>query len=257
MTLSQLFESYGWQLALIGFFGTFVVTWLKTPAKAIVARIVRKKEEKKVEVSEDQTFDMIAFLLGFTVAILLGSLYTLIASKLGWIVSTEEKPVAYDFALYLSNVIGVWLYQISYYQIWKKLGLKRLVATIIASIKARFDKNNNGKIDFQEAAEIVQGLLTNGKLSIEDVLAIVAKTAPEAANDAVLAVQKEAGTAGVVSLKENTDKLDAAVNEILSKIPQEKLAKVATVLTKQASASIAEAISNDSDSNPVRPTIKF
>lgn len=254
MTLSQLFSSYGWQLAIIGLLGTFIIGKLKTPVRNIITRSANKNstdEPKDIESS----FDTVAFLLGFGVAVLLGICYTLLASKSGWIASTEENPVVYDFALYLSNVIGVWLYQISYYQIWKKLGFKKIVEIVVEKIKAKFDSNGNGTIDFDEAAQLVQGLLANGKLSIDDVLAVVSKAAPEVAKEAVLSVEATAGDAAKVDAKANIDKLSAAAQEIIAKVPQEKLAKVANSLSSMATKKMKEVV--DEDGVPQRPTVKF
>ena len=108
MTLSQLFSSYGWQLAIIGLLGTLLVGWLKTP----VRNLITKNGEAS---ASDENFDTIAFVFGFIVAVVLGFAYTLVASWAGWIVFADDAPVVYDFALYLSNIVGVWLYQISYY----------------------------------------------------------------------------------------------------------------------------------------------
>ena len=254
MTLSQLFSSYGWQLAIIGLLGTFIIGKLKTPVRNIVTRSVNKNTKNEAK-DVESSFDTVAFLLGFGVALVLGIFYSLIASKSGWIVSTEENPVVYDFSLYLSNIVGVWLYQISYYQIWKKLGLKKVAALIVAKIKAKFDKNSDGEIDFTEAARIVQGLLANGKLSIDDVLTTVSKAVPEAAKEAVLAVEEEMGDEGKVDAKANIAKLSAAAQEIIAKVPQEKLAKVTNSLASIATNKLEEAVNEDG--TPVRPTVKF
>lgn len=265
MNLQTLFQSYGWQLALVGLIGTFLVGWLKTPLNYIL--------KKGTSTSADANFDTAAFLLGFGLAVVLGCVYTAIASGSGWLYNVGEdgtrEVIKADFSLYLSNGFGTWLYQIAYYQLWKKLGIKRFLALVWSKFKVVLDKNNDGNIDLEEASSFVTGLLKDGKLNIEEVLSTLSVIAPSVAQEVISSVDEEFGVDGAIDVENSLDYLQQLLEQAMSKLPNEKLSSLATELSEKLADKAKEVVDNPvdvadsanlygaNDIPPIKPVIKF
>ena len=260
MTFNDLLANYGWQLAIVGLIGTIVVGLLKKPFNSLI------RKGKEGETKAEQTFDVVAFVLGLVIAVALSCTYTALAQHFGWLYSAEDLKIEYNVLLYLSNSLGGWLYQILYYQIWKKVGLKRLWDIIKNKVKKLFDKNKDGKIDGDELSAIILGMLKNGKLNIDEIISTVTAVAPEVAQEVIDQVTEEAGEAGKVDTDDAVAKLNEITQTLLAGIPESKLSSLATAVVDKASAKVQETINNPvevADSakvpskEPKRPSINF
>lgn len=264
MNLVSLLESYGWQVAIVGLIGMIVVGILKKPFKLVVNKIAKK------EIS-DTGFDTAAFLLGFVVAIILGVVYSIVALHCGWLYSYVDGVrvlETYTWVHWITTILGTWGFQVAYYNIWKKLGLKRILLIIwrgiVAVFKRMLDKNKDGSVTVDEAVSTVTDLLHSGKLNIDQVLSSVAAAAPQVAADVISAVTEEAGEEGKVNLAQDVAKLEEVTQTIVSTIPQEKLGTVVSNLVEEAGKKVQQAVENtpevaDSASvqPPKKPVIKF
>lgn len=257
MSIQTLFQSYGWQLALVALVGTFLTSWLKIPMKYLL--------KKGTSESADNNFDTAAFVLGFVVAIILGCIYTVTASSSGWLYNVGEdgtkEIIKANFELYISNGFGTWYYQLAYYGIWKKLGAKRLLSLVWSKIKTVFDKNHDGNIDLDEAASFVTGLLKDGKLNIEEVLATLKTIAPSIADDVITGITEEAGQEGTVDAGDSLDKLQQLLEQAMAGLSNDTIASFTTSISEKVSDKAKDLADNPTkvpDSATIkRPEIKF
>ena len=259
MTFNDLLASYGWQLAIVGLIGTFVVGFLKKPFNSLI------RKGKEGETKAEQTFDVVAFVLGFVVAVILSCTYTALAHHFGWL-KTNDEQLQYNVFIYLSNSVGGWLYQLLYYQLWKKVGLKRLWDIIKRKVKGLFDRNKDGNIDGDELSAVILGMLKNGKLNLDEIISTVTTVAPEVAQEVIDQVTEEAGEAGKVDTDDAIAKLNEITKTLLAGIPESKLSSVANAVVDKASEKIKEAADNPVEvadsakvhaTDPKRPSIKF
>lgn len=231
--LKTLFLQYGWQPAIIGLLGTILVGLIKKPIKNLV-------NKKAAEETAESTFDTVAFFLGIGVAILFGSLYSLLATKLGWIATvTDGIPYSWTqiFAIYVSNSIGTWLYQITYYQIWKKGGINRILKALLAAIKKPGDKDGDGAISLEEAQEIIKALFIDGNVTKQDISALLARLAPQVLDEFLsqLSTPDDA-----VDVKAQTDKMKELADELIEALPSGKLKAFASQLLEAVQKQIDE-----------------
>lgn len=265
MDLVSLFGSYGWHIAVVGLLGMILVELLKTPFKSVVNKIAKK------EVS-DSGFDTSAFLFGFLTACALGATYSYVAVRFGWLYVAAEtgEKVLYTFATYtwehwIFVILGVWSFQVSYYNIWKKLGIKRLfvlIGKVIASVfKCTLDKNKDGVVTPQEAVMVLNDLLRSGKLTVAQVLAAASASIPQVATDVISQVSAEAGEEVKVNVDESVEKLKDVAQAVVDKIPQENLKTVVSGLIEEAGKKVDKVVdtvnSGEAASVPKRPTVKF
>ncbi|MCM1322820.1 MAG: hypothetical protein NC218_01405 [Acetobacter sp.] len=249
MTLNDLLKSYGWQLLLVGLLGTFLVGFLKKPFH----KLIYKDGEDSIQ--RTQTFDIVGFILGFVVAMALGCTYSALAQHFNWVENVEST--AYNVAVYFSNGIGVWMYQLLFYQIWKKLGVKKVWEIIKTAVVKRFDKNKDGKLSIDEATATVLGMIKNGKISLDDVMSTVASVVPEIAIDVATKVQEQTEDVKV-SPTDAIAQLDEITRQLLADIPEGKLSDFANSLVDKAAEKAKDIATNPATApEPKRPTVKF
>ena len=212
MNLISLLQTFGWQIALVGLLGTIIVGLLKKPFSFVVNKIAKK------EIS-DTSFDTAAFLLGFVVALILGIVYSILASHFAWV---DE----YTWVNWIMSIFGTWGCQVSYYNIWKKLGLKRLLIIIWEAIKQSIKNKADKNKDIEEAAQVLDDLLGSGKLSLNDFMDCVRDTAPGVAENILNAIINEAGVEGTFDFKKNTDTLQELITALISNVPQDALTAI-------------------------------
>lgn len=268
MTLDELLRSYGWQLALVGLLGTFVVGLLKRPLHKLIYKRDTYQGITEYNPTTEKTFDVIGFLLGFVIAAILGCAYTAFAKHFGWInniVEGEKTPVSYTFYVYLSNAFGTWLFQMLYYQAWKKLGIKTICTIIKNAVIKSITKNKEGKFNINEATAVVLGMIKNGKLSIDEVVSTVKDVVPDIAQDVVEEVTTQANELGVdVDKEDAVAKLDEITRSLLADIPESELKKFTSKLIDKASDKVKEVADKPAEvadsakiEAPKRPTVKF
>lgn len=221
MDVASFFRTFGWQISLVALLGTLIVGWLKKPVRDLVTK---KSTEEQLETN----FDIVAFLLGFGVAFILGIIYSAMATNLGWVAESGS------FGIYVYNIFATWTGQILFYQIWKKLGVKRL-ATLVwdflkKTVKGVLDKNKDGVITVDEAFKTIEALVKKGTLSVNQVLDGIAYAAPSLAEELLTYVADEAGEDAKTDTKANVERLRNILSALEDKIPVDQLGDVVGVL---------------------------
>lgn len=247
--LFTLFARYGWQLAIVAFLGTIVVNLLKTPFRKLTAKILKTTPEEL----SNSNFDIAASILSFLVAAVLGTLYSVIASTCGFLtVEVDGVVVAkkLEFMGYVSNIVGTWVYQVVFYNIWKKFGLKRFIIIVFTAIKSRIDANRDSKLTIEDLLVLIAKLKKDGKITAEEVIQIVKQEAPKVADEIISTISADDSAKIDVS---NTIQSTAAAAEVaVAKIPSKAIQNVASALVDKV-----EETAQKVATAPVKPTIKF
>ena len=240
-SLVNLFIQYGYQIAIVGLLGTVVIEILKVPMNKLLAK------KFQTILQDAQKFDKVAFLLSLIVATILASIYTLLASRLAIFRASESS--------YLANIIGTWMFQLTYYAVYKKLGLKKLLAIIGKAIKDSIikllDKNKDNKVDAQEAIETIQNLIINKKLTKEEIEGLVTLVVTNTINGVSEA-------SGSINQKEQLKKIIDEANNLVTQIPEnsvKEVAKLAIDLVENKAIQIVE--QDEPQTTAKRPVIKF
>jgi hypothetical protein len=234
VNFAGLLERFGYHIAIVGLLGMLVIELLKVPMN----RILNKRFPKVVANAEK--FDLVAFLLSFIVAVTFAVVYSLIVSYTNFIRLIGGDNLVGQLSVfgYLTNILGVWLFQGAFYSIYKKLGIKRLLkilfSSIATSIKKFFDANRDGKVDVDEAIAKIQTLLDQKRISGEEIASIaidivansmetVAKETPEIIVDPVAQVEDIKSNLGKVIKKMPPKEVQALVKaaEIAGQKPVE------------------------------------
>lgn len=247
--LFTLFTRYGWQLALVALLGTITVNLLKTPFKKLTAKILKTTPEALSE----SNFDVAASILSFLVAAVLGVTYSIIASTCGFLtVEIDGAIVAkkLDFMGYVSNVMGTWVYQVVFYNIWKKFGLKRILVIIFTAIKSRIDANKDSKLTIEDLLVLIAKLKKDGKITSEEIIEIIKQEAPKVADEIISTIN--ADDSAKINIPETIQSTATAVETVAEKIPSKAIQNVATALIDRAEETAQKAVAA-----PVKPTIKF
>lgn len=247
--LFSLFARYGWQLALVALLGTIVVNLLKTPFRKLTAKILRTTPEAL----SSSNFDIAASILSFLVAAVLGTIYSVIASTCGFLtVEVDGVVVAkkLEFMGYASNIIGTWVYQVVFYNIWKKFGLKRIIIVIFTAIKTRIDANKDSKLTIEDLLVLIAKLKKDGKITAEEVIEIVKQEAPKVADEIISTIS--ADDSAKIDIPETIQGTTAAAEVVLAKIPSKAIQNVASALVDKVEETAQEVAAA-----PVKPTIKF
>jgi hypothetical protein len=247
--LFTLFTRYGWQLALVALLGTIIVNLLKTPFKKLTAKILKTTPEALSE----SNFDVAASILSFLVAAVLGVTYSIIASTCGFLtVEIDGVIVAkkLDFMGYVSNVMGTWVYQVVFYNIWKKFGLKRILVIIFNAMKSRIDANKDSKLTIEDLLVLIAKLKKDGKITSEEIIEIIKQEAPKVADDIISTIS--ADDSAKINIPETIQSTATAVETVAEKIPSKAIQNVATALIDKAEETAQKAVAA-----PVKPTIKF
>lgn len=247
--LFTLFTRYGWQLALVALLGTITVNLLKTPFKKLTAKILKTTPEALSE----SNFDVAASILSFLVAAVLGVTYSIIASTCGFLtVEIDGAIVAkkLDFMGYVSNVMGTWVYQVVFYNIWKKFGLKRILVIIFTAIKSRIDANKDSKLTIEDLLVLIAKLKKDGKITPEEIIEIIKQEAPKVADEIISTIS--ADDSAKINIPETIQSTATAVETVAEKIPSKAIQNVATALIDRAEETAQKAVAA-----PVKPTIKF
>lgn len=247
--LFTLFTRYGWQLALVALLGTIIVNLLKTPFKKLTAKILKTTPEALSE----SNFDVAASILSFLVAAVLGVAYSIIASTCGFLtVEIDGAIVAkkLDFMGYVSNVMGTWVYQVVFYNIWKKFGLKRILVIIFTAIKSRIDANKDSKLTIEDLLVLIAKLKKDGKITSEEIIEIIKQEAPKVADEIISTIN--ADDSAKINIPETIQSTATAVETVAEKIPSKAIQNVATALIDRAEETAQKAVAA-----PVKPTIKF
>ena len=235
MDIATFFRTFGWQISLVALIGTLIVGWLKTPVRRIVTK-------KSTEETLESNFDVVAFILGFCVALIIGVIYSALATNLGWVDQSGT------FGVYVYNSLAVWAGQIIIYQIWKKLGVKRicLIAwTFLKNlVKGLLDKNKDGVITVDEAFKTIEGLVKDGTLSINQVLDGIAYAAPSVIDELLSYIGDEAGDDATVDTKANISKLHDILSALADKIPVDQIGDVVGVLLEKLTEEMNTAAEN-------------
>ena len=235
MDVATFFRTFGWQISIVALIGTLIVGWLKKPVRELVTK---KSSEEELE----KNFDVVAFILGFCVALILGIIYSAMATNLGWVAESGS------FGVYVYNIFATWTGQILFYQIWKKLGVKRL-ATLVWNFlknlaKNILDKNKDGVITVDEAFKTIEGLVKNGTLSLNQVLDGIACAAPSVIDDLLSYVGDEVGDDAKTDPKANVAKLHDILSALTDKIPVEQIGDVVGVLLEALTEEMNDAAKN-------------
>lgn len=247
--LFTLFTRYGWQLALVALLGTIIVNLLKTPFRKLTAKILRTTSE---ELSESN-FDVAASILSFLVAAVLGVTYSIIASTCGFLTVEIEGEVVVkklEFIGYASNVMGTWVYQVVFYNIWKKFGLKKILVVIFTAVKGRIDTNKDSKLTIEDLLVLITKLKKDGKITSEEIIEIIKQEAPKVADEIISTIS--ADDSAKIDIPEMIQSTATAVETAVEKIPSKAIQNVASALIDKAEETAQKAAST-----PVKPTIKF
>lgn len=247
--LFTLFTRYGWQLALVALLGTIIVNLLKTPFKKLTAKILKTTPEALSEAN----FDVAASILSFLVAAILGITYSIIASTCGFLTVEIDGAVVVkklEFMGYVSNVMGTWVYQVVFYNIWKKFGLKRILAIIFTAIKSRIDANKDSKLTIEDLLVLITKLKKDGKITSEEIIEIIRQEAPKVADEIISTIS--ADDSAKINIPETIQSTATAVETVVEKIPSKAIQDVASALIDKAEETAQKAVAA-----PVKPTIKF
>lgn len=223
--LLSLFVKYGWQICVLGVLGSILIGIIKTPIRARVFRGVKDAPVDDIKLKHmENVFDSCVFIGTYVIAVLLAVGYLLYIQQLAWLTVVSAS-------------FQVWMVQSVCYGIWKKMSIKRLLETIIKSIKAslikRVDKNKDGRISFEEATEAIQSLIKNGTIDINKVLEIAEESVPGIVADIVEQVSTEAQVE--ISPVKETVKLVQAVSAV-----KEEIKEVAAVKEEMKEAAEAK-----------------
>lgn len=246
-TLIMLIEKYGYQLALTGLLGVIIIEVLKVPMNKLLI-----KRFPKI-IADAEKFDIVAFLLSFIIASLLAVSYSLIISYTN-ILSIVDGDGNYISTIlpivgYLTNILATWMFQLLFYSIYKKLGIKRLIKILLGSAKKSMDTNKNGKIELMEAIAKIQSLLVNNKLSKER----IATLAEEITKNTVETITEEAGTSATINEQAEVIEIKNKVDKAITKIPSKEVKHLAEL----AASKLEETATQIVTSNPTKPIIKF
>lgn len=247
--LLTLFTRYGWQLSLVALLGTIIVNLLKTPFRKLTAKILRTTTEEL----SDSSFDVAASILSFLVATILGVSYSIIASTCGFLtVEVDGVIVAkkLEFMGYASNVMGTWVYQVVFYNIWKKFGLKKILVIIFTAIKNKIDANKDSKLTIEDLLILISKLKKDGKITSEEIIEIIKQEAPKVADEIISTIN--ADDSAKINIPETIQSTATAVEIAVEKIPSKAIQSVASALIDRAEETAQKAVTT-----PVKPTIKF
>ena len=247
--LFTLFTRYGWQLALVALLGTVIVNFLKTPFRKLTAKILKTTPEEL----SSSNFDIAASILSFLVAAVLGTLYSVIASACGFL-TVEVDGVAVskklEFMDYFSNIIGTWVYQVVFYNIWKKFGLKRFIIIVFTAIKSRIDANRDSKLTIEDLLVLIEKLKKDGKITAEEVIQIVKQEAPKVADEIISTISVD--DSSKIDVPNTIQSTAAAAEVAVAKIPSKAIQNVASALVDKV-----EETAQKVATAPFKPTIKF
>ena len=235
MDIATFFRTFGWQISLVALIGTLIVGWLKKPVRNLVTK-------KSTEETVESNFDVVAFILGFAVALILGVVYSALATNLGWVAQTGS------FGVYVYNVFATWTGQILIYQLWKKLGIKRICVLVLNFLKniakRMFDKNKDGVITVDEAFKTIEGLVKDGALSVNQVLDGIAYAAPSLVDELLSYIGDEAEEDGKTDPQANLNRLHDVLSALTDKIPVDQIGDVVGVLLDNLNEKMNEAASS-------------
>lgn len=247
--LFTLFTRYGWQLALVALLGTVVVNFLKTPFRKLAAKVLKTTPEAL----SNSNFDIVASILSFITAAVLGTIYSVIASTCGFL-TVEVNGVAVskklEFVGYVSNIIGTWVYQVVFYNIWKKFGLKRILVVVFTAIKTRIDANKDSKLTIQDLLVLIAKLKKDGKITSQEVIDIIKQEAPKVADEIISTIS--ADDSAKVDIPKTIQGTTAVAEVAVAKIPSKAIQNVASALVDKVEETAQKVVNT-----PIKPTIKF
>ena len=151
---------------------------------------------------------------------------------------------------YFSNIIGTWVYQVVFYNIWKKFGLKRLIIIVFTAIKSRIDANRDSKLTIEDLLVLIEKLKKDGKITAEEVIQIVKQEAPKVADEIISTIS--ADDSAKIDVPNTIQSTAAAAEVVTAKIPSKAIQNVASALVDKV-----EETAQKVATAPVKPTIKF
>lgn len=226
--MSYLLALYGWPIVLLGLLGTVFVGFLKKPLNVIIS----KKFPPAVNPIKEESFDTIGFLVAFSMAVIISAIYSTVTLFTSTTQPVDSLTFAVIFAAYSTNLLGVWGCQTIYYQLWKKLGIRRLAELAKQAIKRGLTKKDLA-FTLSAAVRILKKALSGNKVDIDTILREAASVVPGIAEE-ILANIEKAGK-NKANIKETTQRLSLTAQEFAAAIPKDKLGTVAKVALDCAS----------------------
>jgi hypothetical protein len=216
--LLTLFLRYGWQICIAGLIGSILIGIIKTPIKLrVLKKLSNLPADSEAVKHTENALDTMIFLGTYVMSIGLAAAYLTLMNLI------------ISFNTIISSSFQIWLVQNVVYGVWKKLGLKRILIYIIEgfnkAIISRLDKNKDGKVSFTEAAEVLAGLIKNGKIEVDALLKLAEETSPGIVTEILQNATKE---------EKATTK---AANDIVTPnviVPTNDAKKIMTALTQEA-----------------------
>lgn len=183
-TLLVLAEKYGLAVFICGLIGSILVGCIKTPMRHAVNKKIEAFESTDPRVTRTATImDIVTYFISMVVAVLVTVAYLLIFKQFTW-------------RSLLSVTIAVWPVQTAVYNVWKKLGLKKLLLIIWEEFKKAIvrsiDKDKNGKIELNEVMETAKDLTEGGKLNTDKLVDMAKDATPSLVEGVLTSVDKEA-----------------------------------------------------------------
>ena len=204
MELLEIISKYGWCVLVLAFIGCVLVGVIKTPINRAVKKkleVTEASEEKKKRVNA--VYDALVYLGTYVIAALLAVGFNYIF----------KRGLSILDVLNLS--LQVWLLQNTFYGIWRKLGLKKILyltgAGVAKLFKKNLDKDGDGKISADEISGAVQDVMSDGKVDANKLFGKVTSQIP----NLVLDVVTEAATEADEKISSDTE---AAKKELTSKV---------------------------------------
>lgn len=204
MKLLEIISKYGWYVLVLAFIGCVLVGVIKTPINRAIKKkleVTEASEEKKKRVNA--IYDALVYLGTYVIAALLAVGFNYIFKR------------GLSILDMLNLSLQIWLLQNTFYGIWRKLGLKKILCLIGAGIaklfKKNLDKDGDGKISADEISGAVQGVMSDGKVDANKLFGKVTSQIP----NLVLDVVTEAATEADEKISNDTE---AAKKELTSKV---------------------------------------
>lgn len=248
-SLITLFIRYGYLIAILGLLGTIIVEQLKTPLnKLLASRFPRV-------LKDEQKFDVVAFLMGFMVAAILAVSYSLVLSYTNILHTVNDEGILVVERLsvlsYFTNILGVWMFQMTYYSIYKKLGIKRLLSHVVKAIIKYLDVNKNGKVEPIEILGAIHNMVEGGADKAKEE---AIKMVTDVSQSSISSIIEDAQEAATIDQEEQIDVLAEIVEQAIGNIPEKSTMEAASDILKEASLKAKEI----ADSPKLqRPRIKF
>lgn len=183
-TLLVLAEKYGLAVFVCGLIGSILVGCIKTPMRYSVNKKLNSLEKTDPKVTKTATvMDIVTYFISTVVAVLVTAAYLLLFKQFTW-------------RGLLSVCMAVWPTQTAVYNVWKKLGLKKVLLLVWEEFKKAIvkavDKDKNGTVELHEAVEDVQELTDGGKINQEKLVEMAKEAAPVLVEDILKSVDAEA-----------------------------------------------------------------